>query len=102
MIVRPPQGSLEWLYTNIHPLEDVQFQKEMKQYNYDNPNWVVGSATLALEKAPHNRLVCYINYKLECIAHQKLSTIQEEQLMKEYVKGRQVQQLLHSEQLLEF
>ena len=73
----PPPGSPEWLYTNIHPYKYVQFQKDMKQHCRDHPNWKVGSATTALEKASHNWLERYINFKKR-IANQKLPTIQEE------------------------
>ena len=53
-IVRPPPGSPEWLCTNIHSWENVQFQKDIKNYRCDHPNWIAESTTAALEKASHD------------------------------------------------
>lgn len=77
-IVKLPLGSPDWFYTNHYPWEDVQFNKDMKQYRQDYSSWIAGSATAALEKALHNWLVHYINYKQESIANPKLPTIEEE------------------------
>ena len=73
----PVPGQRAWLYADIPPWLDTQYQDTMKDHRGANPRWRAGPVTQAMEKASRNRLRPYAEYKRKRIADTGSSTLQE-------------------------